>query len=150
MATATKRFMNWTNVTFTPDGDNAPTTTFTGVTTVTLDAGGSLIKFSGDGDRYNTTVVNDHNEPTATVECADVASVRANPIGTAGTFTATFNDARNGTGTGAITYTLANAVVSKGSVSGAHRQFGKGTFAVEAYSTDGITNPLSTSVSTGS
>ena len=76
---ATKRFMNWTGVAFTPSGGTA--TPITGVTSVAIDTGGSLAKFSGDGDRYNTTVVNDFNEPVVTVQAADLAAVRANPVG---------------------------------------------------------------------
>jgi hypothetical protein len=106
------------------------------------------MRFSGDGDRYSTTVVNDYNEPVITVHAADLAAVRANPVGTVGTFTATHNDAKNGTGSGAITYTLTNAVIASNPVQGTHRQFGQGTLTVTAYSTDGITNPLSTSIAT--
>lgn len=141
---ASKRFMNWTGVAFTPSGGTA--TPITGVTSVSIDTGGNLLKFSGDGDRYNTTVVNDHNEPVVTVHAADLAAVRANPPGTVGTFTATHNDARNGTGSGAITYTLANAVVATNPVQGSHRQFGQGTVTIAAFSTDGVTNPLSTTL----
>ena len=140
---ATKRFMNWTGVTFTPF--NGTVTTITGVTGVLIDSGGSLVKFSGDGDRYNTTVVNDMNEPTVTVQAADLAAIRAHPVGTAGTFTATHNDAGNGNGSGAITYTLSNAVIASDSIRGAHRQFGQGVLTITAYSSDGVTNPLSTS-----
>lgn len=141
---ASKRFMNWTGVSFTPIGGSA--TPITGVTSVTIDTGGSLAKFSGDGDRYNTTVVNDLNDPTITVQAADLAGIRANPVGTIGMFAATHNDARNGAGTGAITYTLANAVIASNPVHGAHRQFGHGTLTVGAFSTDGVTNPLSTTI----
>src|SRR5207253_794461 len=104
---ATKRYMNWSGVSFTPNGGTA--TTITGVTSIAIDPGGNLVKFSGDGDRYNTMVVNDHNDPVITIQAADLAAIRANPPGTIGTFTATLQDARNGTGTGAITFTLANA-----------------------------------------
>ena len=142
--TTTKRFMNWTGVTFTPNGGSPMT--ITGVTSVSIDSGGSLLKFAGDGDRYNTTVVNDFNEPTITVQSADLAAVRANPVGTLGTFTATHNDARNGPGSGSITYTLANAIVATNPVKGSHRQFGQGTLTFASFSADGVTNPLSTSV----
>src|SRR3954463_7074662 len=98
--TASKRFLNWTGVTFTPM--NGTPTPITGVTSIQIDSGGSLVKFSGDGDRYSTTVVNDFNDPTITVQSADLAAVRAFPTGTVGTFTATHNDARNGSGTGAV------------------------------------------------
>ncbi len=143
---ATKRFMNWTGVTFTPAGGTA--TTITGVTSVAIDSGGSLARFSGDGDRFVTTMVNDFNEPSVTIHSADLSALRANPIGTAGTLTATHNDARNGVGVGAVTYTLANAVVSACQVHGAHRQFGQGSVTFGAFSGDGVTNPISTSVAT--
>src|SRR4051794_7486354 len=141
---ASKRFMNWTGVSFTPL--NGPATAITGVTSVTIESGGNLVKFSGDGDRYPTIVVNDFNEPSVTIHSADLAAIRANPVGTIGTLTATHNDARSGVGSGAITYTLANAVVSSCQVGGAHRHFGQGTVTFVAYSTDGVTNPLSTSM----
>ena len=141
---ATKRLLNWTGVTFTPVGGSP--TVLTGVTSVAIDSGGSLLKFAGDGDRYNTTVVNDFNDPTITVQAADLAAIRANPVGTVGTFTATHNDAKNGTGSGSITYTLSNAVVAQTNVKGSHRQFGQGTLLLSAFSSDGVTNPLAVSV----
>jgi hypothetical protein len=141
---ATKRFMNWTGVTFTPTSGTA--TSITGVTSVSIDSGGSLARFAGDGDRFVTTMVNDFNEPTVTIHSADLAALRANPVGTVGTLTATHNDAQNGVGAGAITYTLANAVVAACQVQGAHRQFGQGTVTFGAFSSDGVTNPISTSI----
>ena len=141
---ATKRFMNWTGVVFTPINGSA--TTITGVTSVSIDSGGSLARFSGDGDRYVTTMVNDFNEPVVTIHSADLSALRANPVGTVGTLSATHNDAKNGVGTGAVTYTLANAVVSGYQVQGAHRQFGQGTLTFGAFSSDGVTNPISTSI----
>ena len=141
---ATKRFMNWSGVAFAPFGGSA--IPITGVTSVEIDTGGSLVKFSGDGDRFHTVVVNDVSDPTITVHAADLAALRANPAGTVGTFTATFNDARNGSGSGAITYTLSNAVVASSNVRGQHRQFGQGTLVLTAFSADGVTNPLSTTL----
>lgn len=145
--TASKRFMNWSGVTFTPAGTNTATT-FTGVTSVAINAGGSLAKFSGDGDRWMTTVVNDMNDPTITVQSADLGAIRANPAGTFGTFVATHNDARNLTLTGAITYTVVNAVVQAPDIQGAHRQYGQGTLVLGAYSPDGQTSPLALTVAT--
>ena len=143
---ATKRFMNWTNVTYTPVSGTA--TTITGVNSVMIDSGGSLAKYAGDGDRYSTTVVNDYNDPSVTVHAADLAAIRAYPVGTVGTFTSTHNDARNGASTGAVTYTLNNAVIAANSIHGAHRQFGQGMLTLSAFSSDGVTNPLSTSTAT--
>ncbi len=141
---ATKRLMNWTGVTFTPTGGTA--VSITGVTSISFESGGSLAKFSGDGDRFSTTVVNDFNDPSVVVQAADLASIRANPVGTAGTFTATHNDAKNGLGSGAMTYTLTNAVVANNPIHGGHRQFGLGTLTLAAYSSDGVTNPLSIAI----
>ena len=141
---ATRRFMNWTNVTFSPVAGTA--TTLTGVTSVSIDSGGSLAKFAGDGDRFATTMVNDFNEPVVTIHSADLGAIRANPVGTVGTLSATHNDAKNGIGAGAITYTLTNAVVASCQVQGAHRQFGQGSLTFGAFSSDGITNPISTSI----
>ena len=91
---STRRFMNWTGVTFTPT--NGAPTSITGVTSIQIDSGGNLLKFSGDGDRFSTTVVNDFNDPSVTVHSADLAAVLAFPVGTVGTFIATHNDAKNG------------------------------------------------------
>lgn len=138
---ATKRFMNWTGVTFTPA--NGSPIAITGVSSIQIDTGGSLLKFSGDGDRYNTTVVNDFNEPQVTVQAADLAAIQSCPVGTVGIFTAIHNDAKNGTGSGAITYILNNAVVAKNPFGGSHRQYGSGTLSLTSFSADGVTNPLS-------
>lgn len=144
MPTASKRHMNWTAVTFTPSSGSP--VTFTGVTSVEIETGGSLAKFAGDGDRFNTVIVNDFNEPQITVHSADISAVRAYPVGTTGIFSATHNDARNGGGTGAITFTLTNAVIASNSIKGAHRQFGQGVITFVAFSNDGQTNPLSLNV----
>jgi hypothetical protein len=138
-----RRFMNWTGVTFTPT--NGTPMPITGVTSIHIDSGGSLLKFSGDGDRFSTTVVNDFNDPTVTVHSADLAAVQSFPVGTVGTFSATHNDARNGTGTGAVTYVLTNAVVASHPIHGSHRQFGQGVLTLTSFSLDGVTNPLSIS-----
>ena len=88
---ASKRFMNWTNVSFTPAGSSTTPIAITGVTSIAIDTGGSLAKFSGDGDRYNSTIVNDFNEPTATVTCADLGAINALQTGVLGTLVATHN-----------------------------------------------------------
>ncbi len=142
---ASKRFMNWSGVSFTPQGGQP--LPISGVTVIEIETNGNLLKFSGDGDKFFTTVVTDVMDPTITVHAADVAAIRANPPGTVGTFTATLNDARNGTGTGAITYTLTNAVVASANVRGSHRQFGQGILVLSSFSSDGLTNPLSITIS---
>lgn len=135
---ATKRHMNWTTV-------QLGSQVFTGVSQVAFDNGGSLAKFAADGDKYNTTVVNDFNDPSASLTTADLAAAYACPVGTRGSFSAVANDAKNGvsTGQGGRTYTLANAIVAENSLSGQHRQFMTAQLSFSAESSDGTTNPLS-------
>jgi hypothetical protein len=140
---ASKRFMNWTSVGFTPTGSSL--IAVTGVTSVTADNGGNLVEFSGDGDHYITTVVNDMSDPTFTIASADIAALNQLTPGLRGIFTATFNDAKNRvtTGGGALLYTVANAIVGGNSGGGQHRQFGASTVTIKTESTDGVTSPVS-------
>jgi hypothetical protein len=141
---ATRRHMNWSNISFVPDGGTI--NLFTGVTDCSYDPQGTLEEFSGDGDRYTTTVVNSMNRPKFTVTAADIAAILAIAVGVVGTFSATLNDAHNIAGTGAITFTMANAVVNSGTARGAHKQFASGAFDVMGFSPDGQTNPVSVSI----
>jgi len=137
---ATKRQLNWSNVTFTPASGTA--TTATGVTSVAIDSGGNLLKFSGDGDLYATLVVCDYNEPRADVGLADEAWALGIPTGTVGAFTATHKDAKGASG-GGIVFALSPAVAEKPKASGQHRQIGVAGIGFVGASTDGVTNPLS-------
>ena len=137
---ASKRQMNWTAVTFTPTSGSASTAT--GVTAVAIDLGGSLVKFSGDGDRGPSTIVNDFNEPTVKITTADLAWATALAPGTTGVLTCTHNDAKLATG-GAIVYTLSPAIVESPSNSGQHRQIGSADINFCGIFADGQTNPLS-------
>lgn len=140
---ASKRQMNWSNVSFTPTGGSV--VNITGVMSVKYDDGSSMLKISGDSDRYNSLIVNDFNEPKITVETTDTSALLSLPSGTTGTFVATNNDAKNGSGSGAITYTFLS-IVTGNSVQGKHRAYGMGSLELEGYSIDAQTNPLSTSV----
>ena len=138
------RFMNWSGVSFTPDGGSTAIL-ITGVTSVAFDSGGSLQKLSGDGDRYNTVIVNDFNEPTAKIMTNDIGSCRSIGVGTVGVLVATHNNAKYGSGSGSITYTM-RSICSKNGFGGKHRAFGDADIEFDGYSTDGQTNPLSSSV----
>jgi hypothetical protein len=137
---ATKRQMNWAAVGFTPVAGTL--TAATGVTNCTVTTGGSLVKFSGDGDRGPSTVVNDFNEPALTVEAADLAWLMGLAPGTTGAATATHKDAQKATG-GDIVYTLTPCVVESPQSAGQHRQIGSGSVNFVGIFADGQTNPLS-------
>jgi hypothetical protein len=140
---SSKRSMNWTGVGFTPTGGSL--LVITGVTAVMVDNGGNLVDFSGDGDRFITTVVNDMTDPTISVTAADINGLNQLTPGLRGVFTATFNDAKNrlAVGGGALTYTAANAVVGGNSGGGQHRQFGSSTVTIKTESADGQTSSIS-------
>lgn len=144
---ATKRFLNVTGAKFTPknpDGTDGTPVVFTGVTSASCDPGGSLVKFSGDADRYQTTVVNDFNEPSVTFQSADVGAIGSVATGQEGKVEYKIPDAKNGTaaGGGGLLVTLNPCVVDKRPIQGAHRQYGHGTVSFTGFSADGQTNPL--------
>ena len=45
-----------------------------------------------------------------------------------------------------MTYTFSNAQVASIQTGGKHRSYGMGTVTSELFSTDGVTNPIATSV----
>jgi hypothetical protein len=137
---ATKRNVNWVNVTFTPSGGAA--IVLNGVTQIQLPMGGKLLQFKGDNDLYPTTIVPDGAEPKATVTTADMVDVVSLPIGTVGSFACTIRDAKNGIGTGAITYTAALAIVEDTTDAAQHAQFGVSQIVIMGVSPDGQTNPF--------
>ena len=121
---ATKRQLNWTNVTFTPTTGTASTAT--GVTNVQVHSGANLLKFSGDGDIGPTLIVNDYNEPAITVTCADEAWLMSLVPGVGGSLVCTHKDALGAAG-GNITFTLNPCLIESPDASGAHRQIGSGS-----------------------
>ena len=132
---ATKLQANWTAVSF---GSAA----ITRVSQVSFTQGGSLAAYAADGDRFPTVVVNTLSKPRATVTSGDAAALMAIAPGTVGSFSATHKDAKGEVG-GDILYVLANAVAENAETSGGHGQFGTASLSRLAFSSDGVTNPLS-------
>ena len=137
---SSKRSINTTSVSMAG-------TTITGVTNFAADQGGQTVKFAGDGDRFNTTVVQVFAEPTLQVTTADLNALRTLVPGTRGVFTATINDSKSGitAAGGGFTVTTASntAIVENNPFSAAHRTFGTGTISIVTESADGVTNPIS-------
>jgi hypothetical protein len=132
---ATKAQINWASVTF---GSSA----ITRITTGGFGQGGKLLKFKGDTDMYSTIIANVNNEPNATFTTADVGTIMGITPGTTNTLTATLNDAKGATG-GSVVFTMINAVFENADTTAQHAQFGTVTGTWQAYSSDGVTNPLS-------
>jgi len=131
----TKAQINWTNVQF-------GSTAITRVTTASFGQGGSLIKFKGDVDQYPTIIANVDNEPHASITTADVGTVMGMNPGTVGTLTASLNDAKGASG-GGVDFAMTNSVFENADTQGQHAQFASVTATWQAYSSDGVTNPLS-------
>ena len=127
--------LNWTGVQFA-------STNLTRVTSVTFSQGGELIEFAGDNNRYPVIIANNFNRPRCTITSGDVATLMAIAPGTSGTITATQNDALSASG-GAINWTMTNAVHQNTDDTGRWGHFATATATFRAYSTDGVTPPLS-------
>lgn len=146
------RQFNWEGVSITPT--TAAQVAITGVTSFDIDPQGSAQKFSGDGDRYPTTVVSDFVDNLITIVAADLQAIRTLVPGTYGALAALHKDARKATASatsghiGDIAYAVAdpNLMVVNNPTGGQHRQYGQGRLICCAESTDGTTNPLSSTV----
>lgn len=132
---ATKAQINWASVSF-------GSTAISRITTGGFGQGGRLLKFRGDTDIYSTIIANVENEPHATFTTADVGAVMGISPGTTNTLAATLSDAKGATG-GAVVFTMINAVFENADSTAHHGQFGTVTGTWQAFSSDGVTNPLS-------
>ena len=132
---ATRAQINWTAVSWN-------STNITRVTTASVGLGGQLIKFKGDTDLFPTIIANVNNEPHFSITSADVGTLMGFVPGASGTLDATLNDAKQAVG-GAVNFAMINAVFENADTQAAHAQFGTVTGTWQAYSSDGVTNPLS-------
>jgi hypothetical protein len=132
--------INWTGVSFTPV--NGSLISITRVTAAMFGLGGHLIKFKGDTDQYPTIIASPTQEPHCSITTADVGTMLGFAPGTSGVVAAQLNDAKGVTG-GAVLFALINAVFENADGSGSHAQFATTTGTFQAFSSDGVTNPLS-------
>jgi hypothetical protein len=137
---ATRANINWTGVSFTPTSASA--VAITRVTTGMFGQGGQLIKFKGDTDQFPTIIAAPTQEPHASFTTADVGTMMGFAPGTGGVLAATLNDAKAQAG-GAVVFALSNAVFESASATGQHAEFATVTGTWQAFSSDGVTNPLS-------
>jgi hypothetical protein len=132
---ATRAQINWASVTF-------GSSSITRITTGGFGQGGKLLRFKGDTDMYSTVIANVNNEPSATFTTADVGTIMGITPGTTNTLAATLNDAEGATD-GSVVFTMINAVCENADTTAHHAQFGSVTGTWQAFSSDGVTNPLS-------
>jgi hypothetical protein len=100
-----------------------------------------LIEFTGDAATFATLLANVKGTRGLQLSGYDVSKLMKLSTGP-GTLVVTVNDAVNGTGTGAITYTLSNAVKQDASGTHQNQSADSATLSFVAYSSDGTTDPL--------
>jgi hypothetical protein len=144
MATASKLYLKFSGVTFTPTGGSA--LTIDKVTECDHGEVGQNIQFFGDGAQYPTANKVAHSAVGVSIKSGNKAALDAVPIGTVGTLVFIAQDARNGVGTGARTYTVTGAQLVSRPMTGSETNWGMGTLTFVSESSDGVTNPLSVAV----
>lgn len=146
---ATNRHINVVGLTITPfTGDTAGTpVVHDGITQLSYDRGGQNESFSGDGDRFPTTIVGVFEEPTISVNGANVSKLHSLTNGTYCTVAWKIPDARNGVAVGGggfqFTTAAAAAVFKTSQTSHQHKTFATGSMNWDLRSLDGSTNPVS-------
>lgn len=133
-ATRTGNFMNWTGVTVTPAGGQA--ITLTEVTDVSPSLDSTHEKFYGDNRRFAKCIRSTEFERMVSITTGDVAVANTIPLNVPCTVVATLNDAFNGAGAGAITYTFRNAVLKTNGVKGPNNKFAETTLNFDSFGDD--------------
>lgn len=141
---ASELYMNWDPVTVTPSGGTL--VTLKEVMDVELDLASQQEVFYGDARKFARMIVNTAKKRSLTIMGGNVAQLMALPDDTPCTIVATLRDAKNGTGSGAITITLANATREKINVKGQNNKFGMSSLTFNAFADSGDTDPLSFAV----
>lgn len=142
--TASGLQMDWAACLFTPNGGTS--VPITEVKDVGPHDGGSAERWYADASKYPTAMRTVNNTATVKITSGNIAALRSIPYNTLGTLTFTHNDYMNGTGSGAIVYTLASCQRIAVEDSGGNNQFGVGTINFEGVSSDGVTSPLTSVV----
>lgn len=142
---ASNRFINISGCSFTKKVGGS--VTITTVQSVALGKRGKEIQASGDADFFPTLSVTIGAAPQITVQHQNhglLNTLDEKIVGSAFTFTA--NDAVNGTGSGAVTYTLSNCHIVSHESNSQHQSVGSCTLTISAYSSDGTTSPLALTI----
>jgi hypothetical protein len=142
---ASNRFINVSGCSFTKKVGGS--VTINTVQSVALTKRGQEVQASGDADFFPTLSVTVGSAPQCVVQHQNhglLNTLDEKIVGSAFTFTA--NDAINGTGTGAVTYTLSNCHIVSHESNSQHQAVGSCTLTISAYSSDGTTSPLALTI----
>jgi cyanophycinase-like exopeptidase len=141
MSTKTNVYMNWTGVTVS-FGVGPTVIALTEITDVQVLDEDGLEMWQSDGNKFATVVVAATGARGMTLTGGDLFKLATMPRNTPCTIVAVLRDAINGTGSGAITHTLVNAVMAGAPRGGATNKFAMGSVTFMAFSPDGSTDPL--------
>ena len=145
MPTASNRYVNVSACSFVRKTGGA--VTINTVQSVLLGKRGKQIQASGDADFYPTLSVTVGAAPLIVVKHQNAGLLTTLDEKTLGiSFSFTSNDAINGQGTGALTYTLSNCHIVSHEADAHHQAVGTCTLTLSAYSSDGQTSPLAVSI----
>lgn len=139
------RAFNYDTVKFTPL--SGPVVTMDGITSIRHSTNGTTQAFRGDNDRFPTTRVADYQDPSFAISGGNVQQVAMSlGHGNRGTFTYRILDAVNGSTSGALTITAIGAMITTPNLNSQHGQYASADLTIATTSADGITNPVSYSV----
>jgi hypothetical protein len=139
---ATNLYMNWSGVSISY-GVGPTVVNLTGILNVELDASSRQEMFYGDNRKHSRLIVNTEKNRSVTISGGDVYRLMQIPDDTVVTVTATLNDAQNLTGTGAITFTLVNAVRQQVAPTGPNNRFAVAGVTYVAFGNSSDVDPLS-------
>lgn len=128
-------------VTYTPSGGSP--TTVTGNFSVDVMINDQLVEFTGDAAVFATLLASVKGTRGLKIGGYDVGKYISVFGKGPGTLVVTVNDALNGTGAGALTYTLSNAMRSDLGANHRNQSADGASVTYTSYSSNGSTDPLS-------
>lgn len=141
----TKHYQNWKSVTIS-HGVGPTTITLTEITNVEILNNDQYETFKGDGNIFNTVMVLANGVRGIRITGGDIGTQCVTiPRNTPCTVVCVLHDAVNGSGSGALTFTLSNAMKQGASPGGPQNKILTDVVEFMAYSSDGTTDPLSIS-----
>lgn len=144
----TNVYMNWTPVTITPLGGSA--ITLKEVTDLQDMTSDTLEPWQSDGNKFATVLVAASGSRGCTIVGGDCYKLQTIPRNTPCTIVAVLSDALNPgpSGSGSLTHTWLNAVISDTPISGPSNKYAGGSATFVCFSADGTTDPHSVAQTT--
>lgn len=139
--------MNWTGVTV-KYGTTPTTINLSEVTDIDIGKDGEVKRWSADAAIFAKALVVKNKKRSLTIKGGAINKLASIPEDTPCVVTAVLNDLYNGAGSGAITAVLNNAICTSNPFRGKNNDFGTGDLTFEAYSADGVTDPLTLTIAT--